>query len=81
MFSFFFFEEWPFKAVYYVTLPKKLLYKFVHVFIFVLLLTVVLIIFCVKDVLDRSRPTMHSKFDLTGVRTHDQPIMTVHFMS
>ena len=24
---------------------------------------------------------MHSKFDLTGVRTHDLQIMTVHFMS
>ena len=27
------------------------------------------------------RSTMHSKFDPTGVRTHDLQIMTVHFMS
>ena len=27
------------------------------------------------------RNTMHPKFDLTGVQTHDLQIMTVHFMS
>ena len=29
----------------------------------------------------QGRSTMHPKFDLSGVRTHDLQIMTVHFMS